>query len=88
MQLNLDIIGQEITTKPYSYDWQTCALYALGIGCGTQDLEYTWEGVSTFKVVPSFAVIPTQPIVIALRAQADFQLVHGAQTVLCTAQSC
>jgi acyl dehydratase len=84
MDLNLDFVGQEITPRPYEYDWKTCALYALGIGADTDALDYTWEGVSSFKVVPSFAVIPTQPIVMKAlaKANADFRrLVHGAQTV-------
>ncbi len=84
MELNLDFVGQEITPRPYEYDWKTCALYALGIGADTNDLDYTWEAVPSFKVVPSFAVIPTQPIVMKALAKvnADFRrLVHGAQTI-------
>ena len=84
MELNLDVVGQEITPRPFEYDWKTCALYALGIGSATDALQYTWEGVDEFRVLPSFAVIPTQPIVMKAlaRINADFRkLVHGAQTI-------
>jgi acyl dehydratase len=84
MQLNLEALGQPISLKPFSYDWKATALYALGIGAGTDSLDYTWEGRSQFKVIPSFAVIPTQPIIMKALAKvnADFRrLVHGAQTI-------
>ena len=84
MELDLNAVGQGITLKPFSYDWKDTALYALGIGAGTESLDYTWEGRPDFRVVPSFAVIPTQPIIMkALKdVNADFRrLVHGAQTI-------
>ena len=84
MQLNLAALGQPISLKPFNYDWKATALYALGLGAGTDSLDYTWEGRPDFKVMPSFAVIPTQPIIMKALAQvnADFRrLVHGAQTI-------
>ena len=84
MLLNLDVIGQTFELEPFEYDWKDCALYALGIGAGTAQLDYVWEGSTDFKVYPSFAVIPTQPLVFeALRAiNANFKKVlHGSQTI-------
>ena len=84
MELNLDVVGKVYEGAPFKYNWKTCATYALGIGAGPDDLDYTWEGVNDFKVVPSFAVCPTFPIIIeALQEiRADFRkLVHGAQTL-------
>lgn len=84
MELNLDAVGQTIEPPAFEYDWRTCATYALGIGAGTGELDYTWEGHDDFKVYPTFSVVPTMPIVMdALkRVNADFKrLVHGAQTI-------
>ncbi|MBV72054.1 MAG: MaoC family protein [Myxococcales bacterium] len=84
MTLNLETVGQPIELEPFSYSWKETALYALGVGLGTESLDYVWEGSQTFKVLPSFGVIPTQPIVMnALSAvNANLKtLVHGAQTI-------
>jgi acyl dehydratase len=84
MQLNLDVVGRTFEGPAYAMDWQRAALYALGIGAGTEALDFTWEGSPNFQVYPSFAVIPTQPLVFpALTAiGADYRtLVHGEQTI-------
>ncbi|MGC6415586.1 MAG: MaoC/PaaZ C-terminal domain-containing protein [Bradymonadia bacterium] len=84
MQLNLDAVGKAIELKPFQYSWKETALYALGLGMGTECLDYTWEGGEGVKVLPSFAVIPTQPVIMKALAQvnANFKtLVHGAQTI-------
>ncbi len=84
MDLDLTAVGQKLEAPTFAYDWKTCATYALGVGAGTDDLDYTWEGSKAFKVVPSFAVAPVQPIVMAAlsRVRADMRtLVHGAQTI-------
>lgn len=85
MSLNLDVVGRTIEAPDFNYDWQAVATYALGIGAGPEALDYVWEGAEPMKVVPSFAVVPTMPIVMkALRdVGADFRkLVHGEQTIL------
>ncbi len=84
MDLDLDAVGKAIEAPPFAYDWKTCATYALGIGAGPDELAYTWEKAPHFKVAPSFAVVPTMPIVMdaLARVRADFRtLVHGAQTL-------
>ena len=84
MELNLEAVGVDITPAPYAYDWKQLALYALGIGADTGDLDFTWEGSDGFCAYPSFAVIPTQPIIMKALANvnADYRkLVHGAQTI-------
>ncbi|MEE2756296.1 MAG: MaoC/PaaZ C-terminal domain-containing protein [Myxococcota bacterium] len=84
MTLNLETIGQPIELKPFSYSWKETALYALGVGYGRDSLDYVWEGSEHFKVLPSFAVIPTQPIVMKALAAVNANmktLVHGAQTI-------
>ena len=82
MELDLSVVGQAFEPPSFEYDWQTCATYALGVG--ESALDYTWEGVESLKVVPSFAVVPTMPIVHKAlhKIRADYQtLVHGAQTI-------
>ena len=84
MQLNLEALGQSISLKPFTYNWKDAALYAIGVGADTASLEYTWEGREDFKVIPSFAVIPTQPITMKALQQVNANmrtLVHGAQTI-------
>jgi acyl dehydratase len=84
MQLDLDVVGKTFEGPEFNLDWQRCALYALGIGAGTEALDFTWEGSPRFQVYPSFAVIPAQTIIFpALTAiRADYRtLVHGEQTI-------
>ena len=82
--LNLDIVGKDLEPATFDYDWKTCALYALGIGAGPNELPYLFEQAEPFRVFPSFAVVPTFPVIIdALgKVKADWRtLVHGEQTI-------
>lgn len=84
MQLDLSVIGQQFTSEPHPYNWKDCALYAVGVGAGPEDLRYTWEGHDDFTVLPSFAVCPTTAVVFEAlgHIQADFgTLVHGEQVI-------
>lgn len=72
-------------TEPasFSYDGDTLALYALGIGATRDELDHLYEGRGP-KAFPTFAVIPAQPSVFACleRTGGDFEsVVHGAQSV-------
>jgi NAD(P)-dependent dehydrogenase (short-subunit alcohol dehydrogenase family)/acyl dehydratase/putative sterol carrier protein len=53
MTLNLDAIGKKIGPITSEYDWKDVALYALGVGAGSDELEYVYE--NKLKVIPSFA---------------------------------
>ena len=82
MELDLSAVGVDLTPPPFEYTWKNLALYALGVGGDT--LAQTWEGHPDFAALPSFAVIPTQPIVMEAlgKVNADYRkLVHGAQTI-------
>ena len=82
--LNLEAVGQRLEAPEFTYDWKTCATYALGIGAGTDELPYVWEAAPQFNVYPGFAVLPVHGIVMEAlaRVRADFRtLVHGEQTV-------
>lgn len=72
-------------TEPlsFSYDGDTLALYALGIGATRDELDFVYEGRGP-RAFPTFAVIPAQPAVFAClgRTGGDFEsVVHGAQSV-------
>ena len=82
MELDLSVVGRDFESPAFDYDWKHCATYALGVG--SDDLDYVWEGSKTFKVLPTFAIVPTQPIVFRALAEigADFRkLVHGEQII-------
>lgn len=84
MELDLGVVGRTLEAPTFRYDWKQCALYALGVGAGPDELDYLWEQAPAFKVVPSFAVVPTQPIVhdALHRIRADYRtLVHGEQSI-------
>lgn len=73
------------STKPYTldYDWKTLALYALGIGAKREELEYLYEKHGP-KVYPSFAVVPSYPILTELLelSRGPYEMVvHSGQTV-------
>jgi NAD(P)-dependent dehydrogenase (short-subunit alcohol dehydrogenase family)/acyl dehydratase/putative sterol carrier protein len=53
MALNLNAIGKKIGPMTREYTWKDIALYALGVGAGSEELEYVYE--NRLKVIPSFA---------------------------------
>lgn len=54
MTLNMDALGKPIGPIIKDYDWKDVALYALGVGAGFRDIEYTWE--KKLKVIPTFSI--------------------------------
>ncbi len=83
MSLDLSAVGYETEPFLFDYDWQTVALYALGVGCKRADLDYLYEAKGP-KVVPSFAVVPAYPALEPLveKAGADMtKVVHGSQSI-------
>jgi acyl dehydratase len=83
MTLDLSAVGYETEAFHFEYDLKTTILYALGIGCQRDELDYLYEGRGP-RVVPSFAVVPTYPALAPLveRAGADMsKVVHGAQSI-------
>lgn len=83
MTLDLSAVGYETAPFSFEYDFKTTILYALGIGCSENDLDYLYEGRGP-KVMPSFAVVPSYPALAPLveRAGADMtKVVHGAQSI-------
>ncbi len=54
MALDMDAIGKKIGPIKKNYDWKDVILYALGVGAGFDELEYTYE--KNLKVIPSFSI--------------------------------
>ena len=83
MALDISTLGLETPPRSFDYDWQTTVQYALGIGATQGELEYLYEGHGP-KVFPTFAVIPTFPVVKELfdKTGGDPKLlVHGGQSI-------
>lgn len=56
MALNLETVGKESEPMVFEYKAKDAILYALGIGAGRSELDFTYE--KNLKVYPTFAVIP------------------------------
>jgi NAD(P)-dependent dehydrogenase (short-subunit alcohol dehydrogenase family)/acyl dehydratase/putative sterol carrier protein len=54
MALNMTAIGKKIGPLTKDYTWKDAVLYALGVGAGFHELDYTYE--KKLKVIPSFAI--------------------------------
>lgn len=54
MALDREALGRKIGPLEKSYDWKDVVLYALGVGAGFGELEYTYE--KGLKVIPSFSI--------------------------------
>src|SRR5689334_5889849 len=85
MALDPDSIGKK--TDPQVVEWtdRETLLYALGLGCGTQDLQFTTEnshGIDQ-QVLPTFAVIASPSWGAAdLVGSFDMsKLLHGSQSI-------
>jgi len=83
MSLDLGAVGYETAPFTFEYDFKTVILYALGVGCTENELDFLYEGRGP-RVVPSFAVVPSYPALEPLvkKAGADMtKVVHGAQSI-------
>lgn len=82
--LNLSSVGSRTEPRTFSYDWKDLALYAMGIGATTEELDYVYEARGP-KVIPTFAVVPAMSHLFECLKMADVPLasvVHGAQKVV------
>lgn len=59
MPINPDAVGEVGTPKKRSWTSKDALLYAVGVGAGTEELQYTTENTkdTAQKVLPTFAVI-------------------------------
>lgn len=84
MTLDHDAVG--IRTDPVPVTWKTkdSLIYALGVGCGVDDLQFTTEnskGVE-LQALPSMPVVLARTPILTMIGDIDWtKLVHAAQQV-------
>src|ERR1044072_7174435 len=64
MSVNLSVIGKKLDSSVYEYSEKDVILYALGVGCGREQLPFVYE--NDLKVLPTFAVVPAFPPLFAM----------------------
>lgn len=80
MAINLEMVGKKLEPVTYEYTVRDVMLYALGVGCQPEELEFIYE--NGLKVLPTFGVIPPFPSLGRLIGVMDINIamvVHGEQ---------
>lgn len=82
MPIDLSYVGKTLDSVTYTYTERDVMLYALGVGCGREDLPFVYE--KDLRVLPTFAVIASFPAMMnlggALRVNPAMVL-HGEQAI-------
>jgi acyl dehydratase len=82
MPIDLSYVGKKLGPVTYAYTERDVMLYALGVGCGREQLAFTYE--KNLRVLPTFAVIASFPAMMnlggALRVNPAMVL-HGEQAI-------
>src|SRR5574338_273001 len=82
MPIDLSAIGKKLGSVTHHYTQRDVMLYALGVGCGTDDLKFTYE--RELEVLPTFAVIPSFPAMLNLGGALQVNpamVLHGEQAI-------
>jgi len=82
MALDLSLVGQKLPPSTFEYDDRDVMLYALGVGAGTDELQYVFE--RGLKVIPTFGVVPAFPALMSLVTVGKINpvmLLHGEQRI-------
>ena len=82
MSVNLSVVGKKLEPSVYEYSEKDVILYALGVGCGREQLPFVYE--QDLKVLPTFAVIPAFPALFAMGNAVDvnpMMVLHGEQRI-------
>ena len=83
MALNMDAIGKKIGPLKKDYDWKDVVLYAIGVGAGFDELDYTYE--KNLKVIPSFSIAAIFDFLGQVGAASNVNLagiLHGEQELI------
>ncbi|MCU0598503.1 MAG: SDR family NAD(P)-dependent oxidoreductase [Desulfobacterales bacterium] len=83
MALNLDSVGKKIGPVSKDYTWKDAILYALGVGAGFSELEYTYE--KDLKVIPTFSIASIFDFLSHIGINANVNLagiLHGEQDLI------
>jgi 3-hydroxyacyl-CoA dehydrogenase/3a,7a,12a-trihydroxy-5b-cholest-24-enoyl-CoA hydratase len=82
MALDLSLVGQKLPPSTFEYDDRDVMLYALGVGAGTDELQYVFE--RGLKAIPTFGVVPAFPALMSLVTVGKINpvmLLHGEQRI-------
>ncbi|MEW6334618.1 MAG: SDR family NAD(P)-dependent oxidoreductase [Thermodesulfobacteriota bacterium] len=83
MALDMDAIGRKIGPLKKDYDWRDAVLYAIGVGAGFDEPDYTYE--KNLKVIPSFSIAAIFDFLGQVGAASNMNLagiLHGEQDLL------
>lgn len=82
MPVDLSMVGKKLDATQYTYTEKDVMLYALGVGAGTDELQFTYE--RDLKVLPTFGVIPAFPALFAMGTAMSvnpMMVLHGEQRI-------
>lgn len=82
MPVDPSAVGKKLEPVKAQHTQRDVMLYALGVGCGTDDLQFTYE--RDLKVLPTFAVIPAFPAMLNLGGAMQvnpMMILHGEQRI-------
>ena len=83
MALNLEALGKPLGPISKDYNWKDAVLYAIGVGAGFDEIEYTYE--KNLKVLPSFSIAAVFNFFPLFSAEANVNLagiLHGEQQLV------
>lgn len=83
--IDLSLVGKKYGPKLCEHSWKDVVLYALGIGTGTEELSFIYEGAAGgLKVFPTFGAVMGYDLFTesAKDLQADFsRFIHGEESI-------
>jgi len=82
MPFDMSYVGKQLEPISFTYTERDVMLYALGVGCGTDDLRFTYE--RNLEVLPTFAVIPSFPAMMNMGSFMQVNpamILHGEQGI-------
>ncbi len=82
MPIDLSVVGKRLEPIRYTYTEKDVMLYALGVGAGIEDLQFTYE--RDLKVLPTFGVIAAFPALFSLGSALQvnpMMVLHGEQRI-------
>jgi acyl dehydratase len=80
MPVDLNAVGKHLEQSTYEYGEREVMLYALGVGAGSDDLQFVYE--RDLRVLPTFGVIPAFPALFSMGSVMDVNpvmVLHGEQ---------
>lgn len=84
MPIDLGLIGRRSQPIPFRYEWKDAVLYALSVGCKTDELDFVYEGRGP-KVLPTFAAVPSFSAMVGVVADMQcnpMMILHGEQRIV------